>query len=640
MKTKIEKLISLLLIICLILSIGGFTVIAEDEELTIYGTGLAPMTNEQWDIFNVKLPQIVSVRPNEIALSRVQENGLTKYSDEPEAIEPVPIGREIVTNVDECSTPGTGGAAQEIFPLASAVDVSQSTTFPPIGNQGSSESCVAWSLAYYQLTNNNCVARGLTARNGSSMVSENVMSPRWVYNHINSGRNVATYYDEACASIASFGCASWADFSGSTTISNCTDWSTNKAVWQSAMLNRPSQVLWDYIDTDNAVINDVKIIDLKEILANGYVVTFPTYVNSFVYTRSTTNSEWAVRYMSNTQNGGHAMTVVGYDDNLWVDVNENGKHDNGETGAFKVANSWGTDVNNYSNGFVWVPYDALNDVSKVSGVTTNREPVFSSYYFLKPRTEYIPLLVAEVELTTARRSQISVELGISTATESTTRCVVPYYHSAFSFENLGYLVEYDGYSPCTKNFTGGSSTQTAIFPFDLTDVINKAYDNLPENSNLQLFVNVSDNTNDSYSTQLKSVKFVEMITGNTVACSDTTVKSANNSTVSKLVEFQLTPRIISDTSHVFKLTFSNPIWDVSLNNQTVYVKDKNGQTVSGTDLWINSNIVNLYAPETYGYNEYSKYELIVKPTIISQGRNPLLNSKDTMFYVLDRYYEW
>lgn len=37
------------------------------------------------------------------------------------------------------------------------------------------------------------------------------------------------------------------------------------------------------------------------------------------------------------------MTLVGYNDNIWVDINGNGIVDNGEKGAFKIANSWGND---------------------------------------------------------------------------------------------------------------------------------------------------------------------------------------------------------------------------------------------------------------------------------------------------------
>ena len=59
------------------------------------------------------------------------------------------------------------------------------------------------------------------------------------------------------------------------------------------------------------------------------------------------------------------MTVVGYNDDIWVDINSNGFVDPGEKGAFRIANSWGTGWG--EGGFCWMSYDALKNPSAVSG---------------------------------------------------------------------------------------------------------------------------------------------------------------------------------------------------------------------------------------------------------------------------------
>lgn len=72
------------------------------------------------------------------------------------------------------------------------------------------------------------------------------------------------------------------------------------------------------------------------------------------------------------------MTIVGYNDNIWTDINGNNSVDDGEMGALKIANSWGDGYAN--NGFIWLAYDALNDESCVEGVenASNRKcPVTS-----------------------------------------------------------------------------------------------------------------------------------------------------------------------------------------------------------------------------------------------------------------------
>ena len=51
------------------------------------------------------------------------------------------------------------------------------------------------------------------------------------------------------------------------------------------------------------------------------------------------------------------MTIVGYNDAIWTDVNGNAVVDPGEKGAFKIANSWGSTWQD--NGFIWLAYDAL-----------------------------------------------------------------------------------------------------------------------------------------------------------------------------------------------------------------------------------------------------------------------------------------
>lgn len=59
------------------------------------------------------------------------------------------------------------------------------------------------------------------------------------------------------------------------------------------------------------------------------------------------------------------MAVVGYNDDIWVDVNDNGKVESGEMGAFKIVNSWGPGYAN--DGFIWMAYDAVNLFSSVAG---------------------------------------------------------------------------------------------------------------------------------------------------------------------------------------------------------------------------------------------------------------------------------
>ena len=76
--------------------------------------------------------------------------------------------------------------------------------------------------------------------------------------------------------------------------------------------------------------------------------------------------------------GAHSMTVVGYNDAIWIDINKNDIVDSGEKGAFRVANSWGLGWE--YEGFTWVAYDALYAVSQVDGVPVASHDLWSSHF--------------------------------------------------------------------------------------------------------------------------------------------------------------------------------------------------------------------------------------------------------------------
>ena len=65
---------------------------------------------------------------------------------------------------------------------------------------------------------------------------------------------------------------------------------------------------------------------------------------------------------------------------LYYDLNKNGKIESFEYGAFLVANSWGNNRDN--DGFIWVMYDALNQVSNAANCNMEgREPAFENYNY-------------------------------------------------------------------------------------------------------------------------------------------------------------------------------------------------------------------------------------------------------------------
>lgn len=247
--------------------------------------------------------------------------------------------------------------------------------FPRIGNQNLG-SCTAWACCYYQFTYemNRKMQRTINPENYESVA----FSPLWVYNAINDGEDDGSNELDAFNFMKIQGCVSRKEVPCSMDYKT---WSPSEEIWTKSLDYRLKD--YNYIsigdDDDPTPVNegtdDKDIQAIKAALANGEVLTFSTYVKSWRSRSMPENSDFTqnekykddsvVIYMIG-DNGSHRMTIVGYDDNIWTDVNCNGNVDNGEMGAFKIANSWGADWLN--EGFAWVAYDALNEVSAVSGV--------------------------------------------------------------------------------------------------------------------------------------------------------------------------------------------------------------------------------------------------------------------------------
>lgn len=643
----IKKIVMFLICTSIIISSNCVSALEFIEDDIIpplgHGTGLI-MPEEEIAEFHSRIPKIVNVMPNEIALSRVEQGSIMSSDSNRSSNRAAEIGNEIMGRYNgETVLPGQSGSAVQ-FPLASSVDVSESLTFPNIANQGNFESCVPWSLVYYQLTNNTCVIRNQEAKTDSGAdVTQNIMSPRWIYAMTNFGRNIPTFYAEACAALMSYGCPETDIYSRDITTSNLSQWCVDSEIWESAFYNKPEQIMYDEF-TDNElyggnIAGSNTLTRIKQILSNGYVLTYSTNVGAYNYTQETSNGEWACRYVGTDAEVWHAMTIVGYDDDYWIDVNDNGVHDSGETGALKIANSWGTNANHYSDGYLWLSYDAIGEVSGVSGMPTDRDRAIWAYYFIKPYKEYEPIMVANVTIRAERRNQIGIELGVLGDDAEEKISIVPNYHVAFSTEKLGN--NRSRYTSRTYNFSGGTTEQEITLPIDLTPLLQKVYANSEINKGevLKLNITVNDSDADTKYTYLKDVSITEKATGISYSSSNTDVLSANNSSVSKSVDFIMPGYIGHDREKTFTLNFSNNVYAGSVTDNSIFISDTS-DNIYNTDLFIENKkiYVDCLADEGFMYNKI--YKLNIDGNIMSVGRNKLIEQYVIPIYILGSYNEF
>lgn len=251
--------------------------------------------------------------------------------------------------------------------LPSFIDLSTSPCFPPLGHQGNSDACVAFATTYYQFSYE------VNRMNGVASSDDRVVySPKWTYNSINLGVDNGAYMTDAFTILSNFGALKSTDLpfdSNYQWIPGNTNLNSDEMIEErmEALETRVSTLYSCSLPNTGTFIdnpNDSDLFTIKNLLNLGKVLTITT-PNLYNYKNGVdrNNSTIKVNYRCRG-GGGHAMTVVGYDDNVWCDVNENGVAENCEKGAFKIADSYGETGNTYdTNGFMWVLYDALNEVS-------------------------------------------------------------------------------------------------------------------------------------------------------------------------------------------------------------------------------------------------------------------------------------
>jgi len=469
-------------------------------------TGSLDPTDEQLLWKRENLIQTSEVKLNELGLERLEQQ-----QSRPAASQNDLLGSSLLAADTEMAAMGLYGPGSL---LPKSVDNSTLQYFPGIRDQGGLGSCVPFSATYYTLTYMTAMARGWDASNPADNTTK--FSPKWTYNMVNDGVDGGANLLEVMSVLADHGAPTWAEvpYSGSTSPLNYREWVyDNPQIWRNAIQYRPN---------DMGYVSDVASTDgmqrVKTLLANGYLLNYSTYINSWQYRTigndpSTTDDDYAVgkkaAYWVNGTEGGHVMAVVGYDDSIWVDVNSNGSVDSGEKGAFRIANSWGTSwspggVND--GGFTWLAYDALKGVSAVSGgPSTGRQPAWRSYeaYWMNAREDYTPSLLAQFDIQHGNRYQFSVTLGTADAGQTTPeRTWTP---TGLSYDGGAY--GFDGNTYATT-----SAASVGTFVLDFTN-LGASY-----GTSTTYFLGVNDNADAAIEATVSSFKLTDSL-GNVLASS-------------------------------------------------------------------------------------------------------------------------
>lgn len=254
-------------------------------------------------------------------LSEILVQALASWDAENEKLDEIPQDLDIHDN--------TGN-------LPSGIDLS--SKFPPIGDQGSYGTCVAWAVGYNLKTALNGIDHQWSA--GELSQAQNQTSPKDLYWSIPSsskGSNCnGTQFESAMDALISRGGASLSTVPYAN-LGDC---------------NQTPPQEWTQDAGDNKLLNYRKIADInnsasmavnnfKSYLAEGRPIAIGARLGDrFMKWNSDAVLDYDSYLNPGMQHAYHAMVLVGYDDSK---------------GAFRVINSWGKTWG--YNGTIWIDYD-------------------------------------------------------------------------------------------------------------------------------------------------------------------------------------------------------------------------------------------------------------------------------------------
>ncbi|MFC1546594.1 T9SS type A sorting domain-containing protein [bacterium] len=265
---------------------------------------------------------------------------------------------------------------------------------PVVGDQGNQGSCSGWAVCYYYKTYQEAKEHGWQ-RPDPSINPERVMSPAFGYNLANFGEDNGSYPADLMEIIKNHGCAVWQDMPYYDT--SYLNWPDENA-WKNAINYRGES--WAYIETDT----DEGITSLKNHLSSDDLAQISIYIYSYFYKdypNNTTGIHNGVLFdNAGTNLGGHAITIIGYDDTKsYIDGAQT------KYGAFLVVNSWGhdwglNDADIGTKGIMWIAYEYIkNEVEHVLVMTD--------------KNNYSPDKIAIIGLSHSSREDITINFETS-----------------------------------------------------------------------------------------------------------------------------------------------------------------------------------------------------------------------------------
>lgn len=362
-------------------------------------------------------------------------------------------------------------------------------------SQGQQGSCVGWASAYAART---ILEAAATGKDPNSLT----FSPAFLYNQIGNADCNGSYVVDAMKTLMNVGAMSLNDFPYDE--NHCDRKPNNQEIGEAHQYamrgyNRLTK------DDDNYALD---MLAIKQNLAQGAPVVIGMSVGGTFEDMNGIES-WIPTdkdYSDKDNFGGHALCVIGYDDN------KNG-------GSFQIMNSWGDDFG--VNGLFWMPYEHFEKFTNEayglypleSRKPEDKKKLNVSFGLVENSTKnYIPL--SKKSGSTFETGVLAIGTKFKIEVTNSTECYT--YVFGQDTDNSSYVLF--PYTPKHSAFCGIKGTR--LFPKDysmkLDDKGNKDFMAIVVSKKQLDFQNintqVNTSTNDNYESMLKAALKDKLLT--------------------------------------------------------------------------------------------------------------------------------
>lgn len=248
-----------------------------------------------------------------------------------------PTGLEEATDLEYANIPKTVPLVTRSFTSLPS-SYSLKAYCPTPKSQGTQSSCVGWASAYGARTISNAIKNGW--KNNLATINANTFSPAFIYNSIKSPKKYDNTLDTKCERgssltnaaivLKSYGVVKDSDFPYN--VNNCSTKPSNYLFTKAAQ-----HKISHFERLNDKGYNSNLVKNVKKAISKNHPVLFGLFnYDKIVFKPGT------YVYNRNQGKNGHALVVVGYDDNKYG-------------GAFEIMNSWGSWWGN--KGYFWIKYE-------------------------------------------------------------------------------------------------------------------------------------------------------------------------------------------------------------------------------------------------------------------------------------------